>query len=150
MSSGLKFLENRDNPEAFEPVPGATAPSVGAPPLAADTAAGIEAYRVTVNGRSYDVQVEAGGAVADIKPAPVSETSATPAEDHAVPAPLAGNIYKLSISPGQVVEAGEVIMILEAMKMETEVRAPVGGQVSQICVKEGDAVQVGETLVMLS
>jgi len=151
---GLKFLENRNNPDAFEPAPGTekAAPEAAPVPVAATGPAGNEAYRVTVNGKSYDVQVEASGAPVDIKSAqtPAPEQSAGSGPSQAVPAPLAGNIYKLMVREGQTVSSGEVIMILEAMKMETEVRSPDSGVVSEICVKEGDAVQVGETLLMLS
>ena len=62
---------------------------------------------------------------------------------------LAGNIFKINVAPGQSVAQGDVVMIMEAMKMETEVRAPSGGVVSSVQVKEGDAVQVGDTLLMM-
>ena len=64
-------------------------------------------------------------------------------------APLAGNIFKVNVGVGDVVAAGDVIVILEAMKMETEVRAPHGGTVSAVNVKEGDTVAVGDTLISL-
>jgi oxaloacetate decarboxylase alpha subunit len=66
-----------------------------------------------------------------------------------VPAPLAGTVYKIQVKQGQAVETGEVIMILEAMKMETEVRTPAGGVVSEVKVHEGDGVQVGDSLLVL-
>ena len=66
-----------------------------------------------------------------------------------VPAPLAGNIFKVNVSAGQTVDSGDVIMILEAMKMETEVRSPEAGTVQAVLVKEGDAVQVGDVLLTL-
>ena len=62
---------------------------------------------------------------------------------------MAGNIFKINVTAGQVVKSGEVIMILEAMKMETEVRSPESGTVQSLMVKEGDAVQVGDTLLTL-
>ncbi|MGB5253223.1 MAG: biotin/lipoyl-containing protein, partial [Sedimenticolaceae bacterium] len=67
-----------------------------------------------------------------------------------VPAPLAGNIFRVNVAAGQVVNSGDVIMILEAMKMETEVRSPDSGTVQAVLVKEGDAVQVGDILLTLS
>ena len=67
-----------------------------------------------------------------------------------IPAPLAGNIFKINVTEGQVVQSGDIVMILEAMKMETEVRAPEGGAVRSVLVKEGDAVQVGDALLTLS
>ena len=65
-------------------------------------------------------------------------------------APLSGNIHTIKVAVGQQVSPGDVIMILEAMKMETEVRANAGGTVAQILVKEGDTVQVGNPLLSLS
>ena len=64
-----------------------------------------------------------------------------------IPAPLAGNIFKVNVAPGQVIKSGEVIMLLEAMKMETEVRSPESGTVQAVLVKEGDVVQVGDILL---
>jgi oxaloacetate decarboxylase alpha subunit len=66
-----------------------------------------------------------------------------------LPAPLAGNIFKVNVAVGQAVKSGDIVMILEAMKMETEVRAPEGGTVKALFVKEGDAVQVGDALLTL-
>jgi len=107
---------------------------------------------VTVNGRSYDVVVAPGGQVTSVAPvaaapapAPVSAADAQP-----VTAPLAGNIYKMMASAGQVVKAGDVIVVLEAMKMETEVRSPADGTVTEVLAKEGDAVQVGDVLLKLA
>ena len=67
-----------------------------------------------------------------------------------MPAPLAGNIFKIMAVEGQSVAAGDVIMIMEAMKMETEIRSPAAGVVAELMVKEGDAVQVGQALLTLS
>jgi oxaloacetate decarboxylase (Na+ extruding) subunit alpha len=153
---GLKFLENRDNPDAFEPPPGQAAPKESAPaPSAAPAPGGIESYRVTVNGQAYDVEVAPGGAISSIspgQPAPAAPapaaTSAKPLE--AVNAPLAGSIFKILARPGQQVQAGEVLIILEAMKMETEIRSPRSGLVADIAVKEGDAVELGHKLLDLS
>ena len=66
-----------------------------------------------------------------------------------MPSPLAGTIFKIKVAVGQKIESGDVLMILEAMKMETEVRSPRSGMVASVDVKEGDAVQVGETLLTL-
>ncbi|MES9959031.1 MAG: sodium-extruding oxaloacetate decarboxylase subunit alpha [Sedimenticola sp.] len=152
---GLKFLENRGNPDAFEPAPGTEpepAPAAAAPAKAA--AGEPEAYTVSVNGRAYNVVVSAGGEVQHVAPAAAAAPAAAPVDPCAgeaepVPAPLAGNVFKIKVAEGQAVNKGDVILIMEAMKMETEVRAPHGGTVSSITVKEGDAVQVGETLLML-
>jgi oxaloacetate decarboxylase alpha subunit len=157
---GLKFLENRDNPDAFEPVPGSEPAPVAAPTAAAaapaPAASGPESYSVTVNGRAYDVVVASGGQPVAIAPATGAAPAAAPAPaapsgpEQPVTAPLAGNIYKMMASPGQVIKAGDVIVVLEAMKMETEVRSPADGTVTEVLAKEGDAVQVGDVLLKLA
>lgn len=153
---GLKFLENRDNPDVFEPVPGSEPEPRPAPAAAAPAPAGSpESYQVTVDGRSYDVVVAPGGAVTQVQPtAPVAPAPAAPLARPQgpatnVPAPLAGNIFKVNVTAGQAVQSGDVVMILEAMKMETEVRSPESGTVQSVLVKEGDAVQVGDLLLTL-
>jgi len=155
---GLKFLENRDNPDAFEPPPGIEAEQkpAAATRTSATAAAGPEAYQVTVDGRAYNVVVAPGGEVAQVQQAPTAPAAPAPAAAapsgavRNVPAPLAGNIFKVDVTSGQVVKSGDVIMILEAMKMETEVRSPESGTVQAVLVKEGDAVQVGDILLTMS
>jgi oxaloacetate decarboxylase alpha subunit len=150
---GLKFLENRNNPDAFEPVPGSEPePAPAASAAAAPAGGGAESYHVVVNGTGYDVTVSAGGAVSGVAPAAAPTAAPTPAASGgtAVDAPLAGNIFKVNVKEGQSVAAGDVVMILEAMKMETEVRAPSAGTVTSIAVKEGDAVHTGDPLLSLS
>ena len=66
-----------------------------------------------------------------------------------MPAPLAGNVFKVLVNAGDVVAAGDVVMVLEAMKMETEVSAPNGGTVTDVHVREGDAVAVGDSLLSI-
>jgi oxaloacetate decarboxylase alpha subunit len=113
---------------------------------------------VTVNGQAYDVEVAPGGAISSISPqGGAAQTAAAPAPAPAaasslepVGAPLAGNIFKILVKPGQQVQAGEVLIILEAMKMETEVRSPRAGQVADIAVSEGDTVELGHKLLDLS
>jgi oxaloacetate decarboxylase alpha subunit len=154
---GLKFLENRGNPDAFEPAPGSEPEPAPAAATAAPAAGGVESYHVVVNGKGYDVTVGPGGAVQNVQAAaPAAQpAAAAPAPAPAagggepVPSPLAGNVWKVQVSEGQAVEAGDVIIILEAMKMETEVRAPKGGTVTSIQAKEGDAVHSGDTLLSL-
>ena len=150
---GLKFLENRDNPAAFEPAPGSEPEPLA--PTATPAAGAAESYQVVVDGHAYSVTVSAGGEVTHVGPAaaaPVAAASAPAAPSaggQAVPAPLAGTIFKVLVSEGQAVSSGDVIMVLEAMKMETEVRAPVSGAIQTINVKEGDTVQVGDSLLTL-
>ena len=153
---GLKFLENRGNPDAFEPAPGGETEASSAPVTTAEGASGV--YTVAVNGQSYVVEVTDGGDVSQLAPvsAPAAagvpatvSPAAAPANSAPVPAPLAGNIFKVNVSPGDAVQSGDVIVILEAMKMETEVRAPQAGTVGEVAVKVGDAVAVGDTIITL-
>jgi oxaloacetate decarboxylase alpha subunit len=150
---GLKFLENRGNPDAFEPSPDAEPVSPQPAPAVKTPVAGAQHYRVEVNGRSYDVTVDAVGSLTRVQSQAIP-TAAAPVEPAAagetVAAPLAGNIYKLLVEEGQQIAAGQVIMVLEAMKMETEIRAPQAGTVSALRVREGDAVQVGDTLLVFA
>lgn len=148
---GLKFLENRGNPDAFEPVP--SEDDVKVP---AKSAGGKEVYTISVNGQSYVVEVEEGGDITGIKPVGAASGSAASAAPAApagggepLPAPLAGNIFKIVATPGQAVQEGDLLLVLEAMKMETEVRSPRAGTVGTINVKVGDSVAVGDTLMTL-
>ncbi|MEC7306104.1 sodium-extruding oxaloacetate decarboxylase subunit alpha [Vibrio crassostreae] len=148
---GLKFLKSRRNPEAFEPAPTAeVATPVAAAP--APASGGIESYSVKVDGQVYDVEVGPQGELTSVapsaKPAQAAPVAASDAE--AVPAPLAGNIFKVNVQAGAEVAEGDVLLILEAMKMETEVRAARGGIVQELNVKEGDAVTVGAPLLSLA
>ena len=81
--------------------------------------------------------------------APAAAPAAAQSSGAGVPAPLAGNVVKVLVNQGDSVAAGDVVVILEAMKMETEVRASEGGVVSALAVREGDAVKVGDTLIRL-
>ncbi|MFQ5345636.1 MAG: sodium-extruding oxaloacetate decarboxylase subunit alpha [Mariprofundus sp.] len=147
---GLKYLKNRDNPDAFEPAPWLEE-DVELPPAIA------ERYLITVNGSDYDVVVTPEGEVSSMHPADVAPLHAAPAAAPAVNkpavsvgAPMAGTIFKLNITPNQHVEDGDVILIMEAMKMETEVRSSHSGTVVSVEVKEGDAVTVGQPLVTIA
>jgi oxaloacetate decarboxylase alpha subunit len=147
---GLKFLENRNNPDAFEPAPTLE----DAQAMAAPKNTGPQVYTISVNGQNYVVQVAEGGDISSIQTAapqaaaPAAAPAAGSGEE--VPAPLAGNIWKVQVSAGQAVQEGDVLVILEAMKMETEVRAARAGTVVSVDVKEGDAVQVGDSLLTLA
>ncbi len=150
---GLKFLQNRGNADAFEPAPcedSGPAPAVAAEP-AAVPARGPELYDVEVNGTSYKVRVSPAGAIESVQPTAAAAAPAAKAGGgETIPAPLAGNIFKIKVSVGQTLAAGDVIMILEAMKMETEVRAPTAGVVAAITVKEGDTVRAGDPLLVFA
>jgi len=144
---GLRFLENRDNPDAFEPVPTeqqAVAPA--APQAVPSDVVGDSNYVVNVDGVDYRVRVSDAGQVEDVQPAMTTQTVST-SQAKKLPAPLSGNIFKVLVKEGQTVEKDEVIMILEAMKMETEVRTLDSGTITKLIVKEGDSVLVGEPLL---
>ncbi|MGC9551601.1 sodium-extruding oxaloacetate decarboxylase subunit alpha [Vibrio metoecus] len=150
---GLKFLKNRHNPEAFEPAPGKEPALTVAPTT--KPAAGIESYSVKVDGVVYDVEVGPQGQLTSVVPAvqkaasqPVIPTSSQSTE--AVAAPLAGTIFKIEVEQGTEVAEGDVLIVLEAMKMETEIRAARNGVVHELHVKEGDSVRVGASLLSLA
>ena len=151
---GLKFLQNRDNPSAFEPIPtgkeGSTITSSG----------GEEVYTVTVDGVDHIVTVGNGGDITGIVPtsgASAANGSASSAGAPAAvtsgegfPAPMAGNVFKVQVEPGDHVDEGDVMIILEAMKMEITVVAPKSATVVNVTVKEGDDVALGDILVELA
>jgi oxaloacetate decarboxylase alpha subunit len=150
---GLKFLENRGNPSAFEPPPWeaqnpAPSKAVAAKHEPSAAVASAERYRVEVDGHSYRVVVSPDGVVEQLTALPAAAVS-MPDPGRPIPAPLAGTVVKVKVTPGQVIASGDLIMVLEAMKMETEVRAPEAGTVLALSVKEGDSLQVGQTLLTL-
>ena len=151
-----KFLENRNNPAAFEPAPTGNESAVENKPVskAAPTASGSAVYTVELEGKAFVVKVSEGGDISHVattapqaapQAAPAQATGGTP-----VTAPMAGNIWKVVATEGQTVAAGDVLFILEAMKMETEVKAAQAGTVRGICVKAGDTVAVGDTVMTLA
>jgi oxaloacetate decarboxylase alpha subunit len=148
---GMQFLENRNNPDFFEPVP--------QPPSEGPKEDGV--YTVKHNGQDYVVEVKSGGEISSIqvagqaaapqaapKEAPQAAAPAVNAED--IPAPLAGNIWKVLVSPNQQVNEGDTLVILEAMKMETEVKAARAGTVMSVNVSEGDQVSAGQAIISLA
>ena len=150
-----KFLENRNNPAAFEPAPTGNESAVENKPVskATPSASGSAVYTVELEGKAFVVKVSEGGDISHVattapqaapQAAPAPATGGTP-----VTAPMAGNIWKVVATEGQTVAAGDVLFILEAMKMETEVKAAQAGTVRGICVKAGDAVAVGDTVMTL-
>ena len=151
-----KFLENRNNPAAFEPAPTGNESAVENKPVskAAPSASGSAVYTVELEGKAFVVKVSEGGDISHVaNTAPQAAPQATPAPATGgtpVTAPMAGNIWKVVATEGQTVAAGDVLFILEAMKMETEVKAAQAGTVRGICVKAGDAVAVGDTVMTLA
>lgn len=132
----------------------------------------MKRFNISVNGTSYDVVVEetsAAGAPAPVAaPAPAAAPAAAPASAAApaaapapaapagkegatkVNAPMPGNILDVKVNPGDAVKAGDVLVILEAMKMENEIVAPADGTVAGVNVKKGDTVNSNDLLVSLN
>ena len=146
---GLNFLKNRNNPSAFEPVP------TGADAIATSSS-GI--YDVEVDGKVYKVKVDASGEVESATSSASSTNSSnnSQAQEAVVNAnaeplksPLAGSIIKVLVNIGDKVVADQPLIVIEAMKMETEVSAVKAGVVATIAVAAGDKVQVGDILLQL-
>lgn len=158
----IKFFRHRHDPAFFEPIPcgEATAVATKGPALAAAAASSGNAtsacYDVRVDGVAYRVEVAASGELSSIQPAPVSSSvvAAVPLPNSTAEAPfaapLAGTIVKLVARPGQSVVEGDVLLIMEAMKMEAEIRATHSGVLNRYQVREGDIVACGETLAWLA
>lgn len=126
-------------------------------------------YKVTLNNRVYEVEVEMGQAmlideydtVAPAAPAAPTAVPAAPAAPAAMPAaalasgevvkaPMPGNILKINVAPGQKVEEGDVLIVLEAMKMENEIVSTKSGTVAQVAVSKGAVVETGAPLVVIA
>ena len=133
-------------------------------------------YKVTLNNRVYEVEVEQGEAMlldeyelkapAAAAPAPVAAPAAAPvaaaapapapapaaglAAGEVVKSPMPGNILKINVTLGQKVKEGDVLIVLEAMKMENEIVAPKAGSVAQIAVSKGQVVETGSPLVVIA
>ena len=149
---GLKFLENRNNPDAFEPAPvkpSATKTVATAAPIASLANTAPESYAVSVDGKVYDVVVAPGGSIENIQTSANTSVAASSTGGEPLNAPLAGNIFKVLVNEGDEVEEGDVVIIMEAMKMETEIRATKAGEISTVNIREGDSVAVGDTLLSL-
>lgn len=127
-------------------------------------------YKITLKGRTYEVEVERGEAMildeyealapaAPAPAAPVAAPAAVPAAAPAAPAatasgtvvsaPLPGNILAIQVKEGDAVKEGQVLVLIEAMKMENEVMAPADGVVKQIAVTKGAVVATGDTLLVI-
>ena len=147
---GIKFLENRDNPDFFEPVPKAET----------DKPKDDGVYTVSFKGQSYTVSVSAGGTITTMSSPSgkaIEDNKESQEESNAplsngkedISAPLSGTIWKTLVSPNQSVKEGDTLIVLEAMKMETEIKATCSGVVVSVDVKEGDSVTVGQLLLSL-
>ena len=155
---GLKFLANRNNPDAFEPEP-----AIASTPTQLPNAGDPEVYTLEVQGQRYVVSITPGGDIASTVPVPTTATATatttatatattttTSPLVNSILAPLAGNIFRINVAAGDLVQSGEVVLILEAMKMETEIRATSAGHVKQILVREGASVAAGDALLILA
>ena len=131
----------------------------------------IMKYKITLNGRTYEVEVEAGKAmlldeyeaIAPTAPAAPIAAPAAPADapvaapaapavtgaGDPVNAPMPGTILKINVQNGQAVKEGQVLCVLEAMKMENEIMAPKSGTVTQVLVQKGSSVNTGDALVVI-
>lgn len=116
----------------------------------------MKKYRVNVNGTQYDITLEVleGEAAAAPKAAPAAAPAApaakAPAGAQAINAPMPGTILAVNVKPGQAVKRGDVLVVLEAMKMENEIMAPNDGTVGTVNVAKGQSVQTGATLLTLA
>lgn len=125
----------------------------------------MKKFNITVNGNAYEVEIEEVKAAAPVaaaapkaapaaaapapKAAPAAAAAAPAAGDNTVTAPMPGKIVKLVASVGQAVNAGDVLLILEAMKMQNEITAPAAGTVKSFAVNAGDSVKPGQTMVVI-
>ncbi len=121
----------------------------------------MKKFNITVNGNAYEVEIEEVKAAAPVAAAPKAAPAAAPkaapaaaaaapaAGDNTVTAPMPGKIVKLVASVGQAVNAGDVLLILEAMKMQNEITAPAAGTVKSFAVNAGDSVKPGQTMVVI-
>ena len=125
-------------------------------------------YKVNLNGKTYEVEVEKGQAVllaeyeaaapaaapvvasAPIAAAPTSAPAPVISGGEAITSPLPGNVLKILVKAGDTVRAGQVLLILEAMKMENEITASTDGQVAQILTNEGAVVNTGTALLTIA
>ena len=155
---GVNYLKNRNNPDAFEPVPGSQAEISTVAPLTTATASDsiAESYQVIVNGTQYDVLVAPGsGDISHIAPAagaiaPVAAAPAPAGPGTSIKAPMAGNVIDILVSVGQQVADGDPVIVIEAMKMETEIRTDVSGSVQSIAVNRGDAIGTDQVLLTIA
>ncbi len=108
----------------------------------------MKKYKVNVNGTVYEVTVEAMDGAAPVAAAP-APAAAAPAGGEKVSAPMPGTILDVRVSNGQTVKKGDILFILEAMKMENEIMAPCGGTIASVSVTKGAAVDSGALLCVI-
>ena len=153
-----KFLENRNNPAAFEPAPTGEEVAKPAEKPAASQAPAAKAgepavYTVELEGKAFVVKVSEGGDITHIAPTAASQavlSAPNSANTEPVKAPMAGTILKVEVAEGQQVAEGDVLLILEAMKMETQICAAKAGKVQGISIKQGDSVAVEQVMMSIA
>ena len=157
----LEFFKNREagiDPTKQDP-PQTSKPSTKSPatPAVAETKAGSAIYTVNVNGQNFSVHVSTGGNTQQVQAtspatvAPASETpaSSVPTNGTSVTSPLPGSVFSLKVAVGDQVNEGDVVVIMESMKMETEVHATASGTINSIQVQEGQKVNTGDNLLVI-
>lgn len=148
---GWKFIKNRNNPAAFEPLPTENNNPAKIPETSSSQPS---VFTVEVGKEAYVVRVTEGGVITEpnvpVKNNETIQPKSTSVATSEVVAPLAGNVFTINVSVGQIINEGDTVLVLEAMKMETDIRASVSGTVSEIIVQAGDAVKVGDVLLTLS
>lgn len=158
----LKFFETRGKPQetpapppqsdSSQKAPAAPAPAAAPVAVATAPAQGTSAYTVTVNGKPYSVEISAAPAAGGAPAQPVALAPAAPATNSskAITSPLPGSVFALKCKVGDSINEGDTVIVLEAMKMETEVNSPYTGTVASILVAEGANVQTGDELILIA
>ncbi len=162
----LKFFETRGKPQetpapppqSDSPQKAPATPAPAAAPVAVATAPvqGTSAYTVTVNGKPYTVEISAAPAAGGAPAQPVALAPVAPAaapatnSSKAITSPLPGSVFALKCKVGDSINEGDTVIVLEAMKMETEVNSPYTGTVASILVAEGANVQTGDELILIA
>lgn len=111
----------------------------------------MKKYRVNVNGSLYEIEIEEMSAPATMSaPTPAAKPAAAPAGGAQVKAPMPGTILDVKVQEGQNVKKGQVLVILEAMKMENEIQAPCDGKIAALSVRKGDSVETQALICSIS
>ncbi len=149
---GIRYKESE---QPATPAPAKPAPAAPAAPAAAAADSGV--YTVSVNGKSYTVEVAVGtGQISNLQAAPAPAAAAAPAPaasggaGEAVAAPMPGSVFRIEKNAGDQVAEGDVIIIMEAMKMEVEIKAPKAGVIESLSVQQGDSLAAGQTIAVIA
>lgn len=112
----------------------------------------MKTYKITVNGKVYEVTVEEASAneTASVKAAPAAPVSSGSSTDEKIEAPIQGTILSMKVQAGSVVKKGQILAILEAMKLENEIVSPFDGTVSSVSAKDGQVVDSGALLLTIA